>query len=88
MLSDNWFIEKGRAFQALRKATFPNDTQVVFAQRLNVSLSTIQQIESGSKGVAWSSVANGLALMQKKIELNKLFQITTDINKLMADAKW
>ena len=88
MLSDDWFIEKGKAFQKLRKATFPNDTQVIFAQRVGISLGTIQQIESGSKGVAWASVANGLALMEKTIELNKLFEITTDIKKLIDDAKW
>ena len=73
MIDSNWFKEKGKAIQKLRKQAFPNDTQKTFAARVGVGLTTIQNLEAGQEGIAWGTFIRVFELLNKQQEINALF---------------
>ena len=72
-MENEWFLKKGEEIQALRKRRFPNDTQKIFAARVGVGLTTIQNLEAGKEGVAWGTVCKVLTILGRKKDLEALF---------------
>jgi DNA-binding XRE family transcriptional regulator len=72
MIDERWFKSKGQFFQQLRKKRFPNDTQRDFAARIGVGLTTVQNLEAGKEGVAWSTVVKALDILGLENQLEAL----------------
>lgn len=73
MNDDQWFKQKGLFIQQMRKKRFPNDTQSMFAARIGVGLTTIQNLEAGKEGVAWGTVVRALEILGMEQNLETLF---------------
>jgi DNA-binding XRE family transcriptional regulator len=73
MNNDQWFKQKGQFIQQMRKKRFPNDTQSMFAARIGVGLTTIQNLEAGKEGVAWGTVVRALEILGFENGLDNLF---------------
>jgi len=74
-MNSDYFLKKGEFIQNLRKKKFPNDNQKVFAARVGVGLTTIQNLEAGKEGVAWGTVCKVLSLLGKEKALEELFTV-------------
>ena len=87
-LNSDWFIQKGELVQQLRQAKFPNDTQATFAARVGVGVTTIQNLEAGKEGVAWSTVFKVLELLGKERAFDELFSVDQHTDLITRTTSW